>query len=66
MCVSSSPIKSISPAAPGKTILKCGLFPQIPRPEAESFATERQMWEKAYEGVQQYKAGPFKSERLDA
>lgn len=51
--------------APDKTILKCGMFPQIPQPEAESFASTRQIWEKAYEGAQQYKTATFKSERMD-
>ncbi|KAI9878982.1 MAG: hypothetical protein M1830_009911 [Pleopsidium flavum] len=50
-----NPIQSLSPGAPGKTILKCGLFSRIPQPEAEVYVTERQKWEKPYEGMQQFK-----------
>lgn len=55
----------MSPAAPGKTILKCGLFPQIPTPELESFAAERMKWEKLHEGTQSFKAMAFKSEKIE-
>jgi len=55
----------MTPALPGKTILKCGIFPQIPQPEAEGFAGERMKWEKPYEETQLYKASAFRSEKLE-
>ena len=60
----NSPIKSETPAYPGKVVLKMGIFPQIPQPEAESFAVHRQKWGQPYQGVQQYKTKPF-GEKLE-
>jgi len=49
------PIKSMTPLYEGKTILKLGIYPRVPVPEWESFATNRQEWHKPYEGTVQYK-----------
>jgi len=40
---------------PGKTILKLGIYPQIPNPEWESFALKRQEWLAPQRGCTQYK-----------
>jgi hypothetical protein len=50
-----SPIKSVTSLYPGKVILKLGIFPKIPVPEWESFASQRQSWEKPIDGCVQYK-----------
>jgi len=50
-----SPIKSITPNLPGKVVLKMGIFPRIPAPEAETFALHRHDWEAFHEGVDAYK-----------
>jgi hypothetical protein len=50
-----SPIKSVTSLYPGKVILKLGIFPKIPVPEWESFASQRQTWEKPIDGCVQYK-----------
>jgi hypothetical protein len=43
----------------GKTILKLGIFPEIPNPECESFALHRQEWLEPHEGCTQYKIKSF-------
>lgn len=50
-----SPIKSVTPNYAGKTVLKLGIFPKIPHPEWESFASQRQEWMKPLDGAIQYK-----------
>jgi hypothetical protein len=45
----------VTPLYPGKTVLKLGIFPKIPTPEWESFASQRQEWERPLEGAIQYK-----------
>ncbi|KAK5017691.1 hypothetical protein LTR39_001405 [Cryomyces antarcticus] len=50
-----SPIKSMTPLYKGKTVLKLGIFPQIPNPEWESFVVNRQSWGKPLEGATYYK-----------
>ncbi|KAE8449141.1 hypothetical protein EG329_008525 [Mollisiaceae sp. DMI_Dod_QoI] len=50
-----NPIKSVTPLYEGKTVLKLGIFPQIPTPEWESFSSRRQKWEVPLEGAVQYK-----------
>ncbi|KAL2219289.1 Mss4-like protein [Thermoascus aurantiacus ATCC 26904] len=50
-----NPIKSITPNLPGKVVLKMGIFPRIPAPEAETFALHRHDWEAFHEGVDAYK-----------
>ncbi|KAF8861910.1 hypothetical protein BDZ45DRAFT_799563 [Acephala macrosclerotiorum] len=37
-----NPIKSVTPLYESKTVLKLGIFPQIPTPEWESFSASRQ------------------------
>lgn len=39
---------------PKMYILKMGLFPRIPKPEAESFAAHRHEWQGVHEGVVQF------------
>lgn len=51
----NSPIKSVTPLYEGKTVLKLGIFPNIPKPEWESFGANRQPWETKLEGATQYK-----------
>jgi hypothetical protein len=43
-----SPIKSVTPLYKGKTVLKTGIFPNIPAPEWESFSGSRQPWERPW------------------
>ncbi|KAI4121938.1 MAG: hypothetical protein LQ347_006690 [Umbilicaria vellea] len=50
-----NPITSKTAAYPGMVVLKMGIFPQIPRPEAESFTVHRQEWGQPYKGAEQYK-----------
>jgi hypothetical protein len=50
-----SPIKSVTPNYTGKTVLKLGIFPKIPIPEWESFASQRHEWYQPLEGRIQYK-----------
>jgi len=52
----------VTPTAPGKVVLKLGLFEKVPQPEWEAFAVRRQVWEKPLEGCIQYKllGGPGK------
>ncbi|KUJ12921.1 uncharacterized protein LY89DRAFT_687845 [Mollisia scopiformis] len=50
-----NPIKSVTPLYEGKTVLKTGIFPQIPTPEWESFSLNRQKWELPLDGAVQYK-----------
>ncbi|KAF2154618.1 hypothetical protein K461DRAFT_275747 [Myriangium duriaei CBS 260.36] len=59
-----NPIKSVTPAFPGKVIIKMGMFPRIPQPEAESFASHRHEWQGKHEGMDQYKIKLFQ-EKLD-
>ncbi|KAL2434059.1 hypothetical protein ABEF95_014276 [Exophiala dermatitidis] len=49
------PIMSITPLYKGKIILKLGIYPKLPVPEWESFASQRQEWEKPLDGAIQYK-----------
>lgn len=39
---------------PKMYILKMGIFPRIPQPEAESFAAHRHEWQGVHEGVTQF------------
>ena len=50
-----SPIQSLTPIYKGMTVLKLGIYPKLPVPEWESFASKRQAWEKPFEGCVQYK-----------
>jgi len=49
------PIRSLTPLYKGKTVLKLGIYPKVPVPEWESFASNRQDWHKPYEGTTQFK-----------
>ncbi|KAH0848257.1 hypothetical protein FOPE_02289 [Fonsecaea pedrosoi] len=53
------PIMSVTPLYKGKVVLKLGLYPKLPVPEWESFASQRQSWEKPLEGAVQYKTKSF-------
>lgn len=60
-----SPIKSETTAYPGKVVLKMGMFPRLPKPEAWGFGLHRQDWEATHGGVPVYEtkwAGPEKKE----
>ncbi|KAK4993238.1 hypothetical protein LTR50_000579 [Elasticomyces elasticus] len=54
-----NPIKSVTPAYPGKIVVKMGMFPRIPQPEFESFALHRHPWQAQHAGVVQYKTRSF-------
>jgi hypothetical protein len=63
----SSPVKSETQAYPGKMVVKMGMFPRIPQPEAEGFGLHRHPWQGKNKDVPVYKlkwAGPEK-ERLE-
>lgn len=49
-----SPIKSETAAYPGKVVLKMGLFPRIPKPEAEGFGLHKHEWIGKHEGIPTY------------
>ncbi|KAF2708191.1 hypothetical protein K504DRAFT_381657 [Pleomassaria siparia CBS 279.74] len=53
-CGNCGPIASYAQASPDKVILKMGIFPRIPKPEAESFALHRHDWQGTHEGVAQF------------
>ena len=46
-----SPVKSVTAAYPGKIIMKMGMFPRIPQPEAQGFGQHRQSWEGKHDGI---------------
>ncbi|KAF2760268.1 hypothetical protein EJ05DRAFT_474161 [Pseudovirgaria hyperparasitica] len=54
-----NPIKSVSPLYPGKVILKMGIFPRIPEPEAEAYSVNRQVWEGRNKDVKMYATKNF-------
>jgi hypothetical protein len=41
----------------GKVVLKMGLFPRLPAPEAEAFSEQKQEWEGVTEGIIHYRLG---------
>ncbi|KAI0801606.1 Mss4-like protein [Xylaria sp. FL0064] len=53
--VDGNPIKSETPLYPGKVILKMGIFPRIPEPEAEGFALHKHPWEADLKDTVKYK-----------
>jgi hypothetical protein len=60
-----SPVKSETAAYPGKVIMKMGMFPRIPKPEAQGFGMHRQSWEGKHDGIPVYElkwAGPEKKQ----
>lgn len=44
----NSPITSLTSRAPGKTIVKMGLFDDIPAPVAEMYCKNRESWQPAF------------------
>lgn len=52
--VRRSPIMSDPAVSPDKIVLKLGIFPRIPTPEAESFAEHRHVWQGTHEGIVQF------------
>lgn len=65
--MSFSPIQSQTAAYPGKVVIKMGMMPRIPEPEAEGFGAHRHPWQGWHEGTEVYKvkwAGPEK-EKLE-
>lgn len=61
--VNGSPIKSETAAYPGKVVLKMGIFPRIPQPEAEGFGLHKHDWQGQHQGIDTYEikwAGPEK------
>lgn len=59
----NSPIKSETAAYPGKVVLKMGIFPRIPQPEAEGFGLHKHDWQGQHQGIDTYEikwAGPEK------
>lgn len=63
-----SPVKSETAAYPGKLILKMGMFPRIPKPEAQGFGLHRQSWEGKHEDIPVFEvkwAGPEKKQMAE-
>jgi hypothetical protein len=63
-----SPVKSETAAYPGKVIMKMGMFPRIPKPEAQGFGMHRQSWEGKHDGIPVYElkwAGPEKKQMAE-
>ncbi|GME28561.1 putative glutathione-dependent formaldehyde-activating protein [Neofusicoccum parvum] len=60
----SSPIRSVIPARKGMVVIKMGMFPRIPAPEAETFTIHRHDWQGVHQGVDQYKIKIFE-EKLE-
>ncbi|KAK3720915.1 hypothetical protein LTR37_003578 [Vermiconidia calcicola] len=59
--VDGNPISSETQLYPGKIVLKMGIFPRIPQPEAEGFGLHKHPWQGDHEGVDTYEikwAGP--------
>jgi len=54
-----NPIQSITPNFPGKVIVKMGMMPRIPQPEAETFALHRHAWQGRHPNTEQYKIKIF-------
>ena len=52
--VRRSPIMSDPAVSPDKVVLKLGIFPRIPTPEAESFAEHRHVWQGTHDGIVQF------------
>lgn len=56
-----SPISSETDMYPGKIVLKMGMFPRIPQPEAEGFGLHKHPWQGEHPKIETYKikwAGP--------
>ena len=66
--VCCSPVKSVTAAYPGKIIMKMGMFPRIPKPEAQGFGMHRQSWEGKHDGIPVFEfkwAGPEKKQMAE-
>lgn len=66
--VSYSPVKSETAAYPGKVIMKMGMFPRIPQPEAQGFGLHRQSWEGKHDGIPVFETkwmGPEKKQMAE-
>ncbi|EME38394.1 hypothetical protein DOTSEDRAFT_57499 [Dothistroma septosporum NZE10] len=58
-----NPIKSETAAYPGKIVLKMGIYPRIPQPEAEGFGLHKHEWQGQHNDINTYEikwAGPEK------
>lgn len=58
-----SPISSETELYPGKLVLKMGIQPRIPQPEAEGFGLHKHEWQGAHPEIDTYEikwAGPEK------
>nr|POE49516.1 hypothetical protein CFP56_50433 [Quercus suber] len=63
-----NPVKSQTKLYPGKVVVKMGMFPRIPKPEAVAFGLHQHDWQSKHEGIPTYKikwAGPDK-EAMDS
>jgi len=49
-----SPIMSEPAVSPDTIVLKLGIFPRISKPEAESFAEHRHVWQGTHNGIVQF------------
>ncbi|EMC95080.1 hypothetical protein BAUCODRAFT_35068 [Baudoinia panamericana UAMH 10762] len=61
--VDGNPVQSKTALYPGKVVIKMGMFPRIPQPEAEGFGSHKHPWQGQHDGVPSYKikwAGPEK------
>jgi hypothetical protein len=52
---SFSPVKSVTTTRPGLVIMKMGMFPRIPAPEFETFASHKHKWQGQHENTIQYR-----------
>ncbi|KAH9815683.1 Glutathione-dependent formaldehyde-activating enzyme [Teratosphaeria destructans] len=60
-----NPVCSKTALYAGKVVVKMGMMPRIPQPEAEGFSLHRHEWQGRHKGVPSYKikwAGPDKEE----
>jgi hypothetical protein len=48
-----SPIMSVTPVLGGKTVIKGGIFEDVPKPMFESYTKDRRPFLKAFEGAAQ-------------
>jgi len=58
-----NPIQSETAAYPEKVVLKMGMFPRIPRPEAEGFGLHKHDWQGEHDAIETYEikwTGPEK------
>jgi hypothetical protein len=53
-----SPVKSVTSWLKGVTFVKLGNFENVPAPVFEAYVKDRQGFEKAWEGVDQFEVNP--------